>query len=140
RPTVVHLFTPHDQHLPLALDVLDGGAHLLVEKPLAATVAAAKELTTAAERASTRGIQTGLVLQNRYNRPNQRLHELIASGGLGEVQDRKSIRLNSSHVSISYAVFCFKKKFICVILLYIINFIEQKHGYPIIKDTISFTV
>src|SRR5699024_3963173 len=38
-----------------------------------------------AERASTRGIQTGLVLQNRYNRPNQRLHELIASGGLGEV-------------------------------------------------------
>src|SRR5699024_771399 len=85
RPTVVHLCTPHDQHLPLALDVLDGGAHLLVEKPLAATVAAAKELTTAAERASTRGIQTGLVLQNRYNRPNQRLHELIASGGLGEV-------------------------------------------------------
>src|SRR5699024_12016581 len=25
-------------------------------------------------------------------------------------QDRKSTRLNSSHVSISYAVFCFKKK------------------------------
>src|SRR5699024_7690127 len=33
----------------------------------------------------TRGIHTGLVLQNRYNRPNQRLHELIYSGGLGEV-------------------------------------------------------
>src|SRR5207249_8529253 len=27
-----------------------------------------------------------------------------------EAQDRKSTRLNSSHVSISYAVFCFKKK------------------------------
>src|SRR5699024_11548648 len=27
-----------------------------------------------------------------------------------EVQDRKSTRLNSSHVSISYAVFCLKKK------------------------------
>src|SRR5690606_41487662 len=26
------------------------------------------------------------------------------------VQDRKSTRLNSSHVKISYAVFCFKKK------------------------------
>src|SRR5438067_3959397 len=26
------------------------------------------------------------------------------------VQDRKSTRLNSSHVSISYAVFCLKKK------------------------------
>src|SRR5436305_6699913 len=29
---------------------------------------------------------------------------------LGDVQDRKSTRLNSSHVRISYAVFCLKKK------------------------------
>src|SRR5207249_10004995 len=29
---------------------------------------------------------------------------------LAEPQDRKSTRLNSSHVSISYAVFCLKKK------------------------------
>src|SRR5437868_8137974 len=29
---------------------------------------------------------------------------------LGEEGDRKSTRLNSSHVSISYAVFCLKKK------------------------------
>src|SRR5699024_12677099 len=28
----------------------------------------------------------------------------------GQVRDRKSTRLNSSHVSISYAVFCLKKK------------------------------
>src|SRR5207253_10597821 len=28
----------------------------------------------------------------------------------GEEQDRKSTRLNSSHVAISYAVFCLKKK------------------------------
>src|SRR5690349_22203523 len=28
-------------------------------------------------------------------------------------QDRKSTRLNSSHVEISYAVFCLKKKIIC---------------------------
>src|SRR5207249_10020090 len=30
-------------------------------------------------------------------------------------KDRKSTRLNSSHVSISYAVFCLKKKKICKI-------------------------
>src|SRR5437870_10640058 len=29
---------------------------------------------------------------------------------LGEYKDRKSTRLNSSHVAISYAVFCLKKK------------------------------
>src|SRR5437868_13643492 len=32
------------------------------------------------------------------------------SFGLGSFLDRKSTRLNSSHVSISYAVFCLKKK------------------------------
>src|SRR5438067_5024936 len=29
---------------------------------------------------------------------------------IGPAEDRKSTRLNSSHVSISYAVFCLKKK------------------------------
>src|SRR5688500_19820330 len=33
---------------------------------------------------------------------------VVASGGLW--QDRKSTRLNSSHLVISYAVFCLKKK------------------------------
>src|SRR5256885_11876618 len=31
-------------------------------------------------------------------------------GATGHVQDRKSTRLNSSHLVISYAVFCLKKK------------------------------
>src|SRR5437868_12446993 len=40
---------------------------------------------------------------------------VYSQGGLtkdnyGRDQDRKSTRLNSSHVSISYAVFCLKKK------------------------------
>src|SRR5438874_3021257 len=32
------------------------------------------------------------------------------SGAAGTERDRKSTRLNSSHVEISYAVFCLKKK------------------------------
>src|SRR4051812_49979769 len=35
--------------------------------------------------------------------------ERIAAGGI-DSSDRKSTRLNSSHMSISYAVFCLKKK------------------------------
>src|SRR5438067_4666518 len=45
------------------------------------------------------------------------LREELAHEGVGVadlavvgIQDRKSTRLNSSHVSISYAVFCLKKK------------------------------
>src|SRR6266496_5194609 len=35
---------------------------------------------------------------------------LIGPSGSGKSTDRKSTRLNSSHVEISYAVFCLKKK------------------------------
>src|SRR5699024_11471480 len=35
---------------------------------------------------------------------------MLFKSGLNFPEDRKSTRLNSSHVSISYAVFCLKKK------------------------------
>src|SRR5699024_12016165 len=36
--------------------------------------------------------------------------EIVSKATKKMIQDRKSTRLNSSHVSISYAVFCLKKK------------------------------
>src|SRR5438309_3024331 len=36
--------------------------------------------------------------------------QLYRASSWGNVRDRKSTRLNSSHSSISYAVFCLKKK------------------------------
>src|SRR3989442_7596316 len=37
-------------------------------------------------------------------------HPICVFGRRGSARDRKSTRLNSSHVRISYAVFCLKKK------------------------------
>src|SRR5438067_4377555 len=45
------------------------------------------------------------LLRQKYCRRKQHRH-----GNLLRREDRKSTRLNSSHVSISYAVFCLKKK------------------------------
>src|SRR5690625_5395769 len=42
--------------------------------------------------------------------PAQLDHQHPADHDRGGVQDRKSTRLNSSHVAISYAVFCLQKK------------------------------
>src|SRR5690348_17878596 len=39
-----------------------------------------------------------------------RLEQCLRERGVRLAQDRKSTRLNSSHPSISYAVFCLKKK------------------------------
>src|SRR5690606_41258021 len=38
------------------------------------------------------------------------VHVQVVDPGAGGGEDRKSTRLNSSHVKISYAVFCLKKK------------------------------
>src|SRR5256885_8792457 len=40
----------------------------------------------------------------------QETRSVAANGKSSEVGDRKSTRLNSSHLVISYAVFCLKKK------------------------------
>src|SRR5699024_11274379 len=55
----------------------------------------------------------GTVLDTWF--PQPKLTEASSTGGTtplsdAEARDRKSTRLNSSHVSISYAVFCLKKK------------------------------
>src|SRR5699024_12552290 len=46
----------------------------------------------------------------RGERPRSVARRSRAAGGETSALDRKSTRLNSSHVSISYAVFCLKKK------------------------------
>src|SRR5690349_23282422 len=38
------------------------------------------------------------------------LHQAFSNSIYERIEDRKSTRLNSSHVEISYAVFCLKKK------------------------------
>src|SRR5690606_41919393 len=46
----------------------------------------------------------------RAGRAGGRERERRRAGGLERRRDRKSTRLNSSHVKTSYAVFCLKKK------------------------------
>src|SRR5699024_11551207 len=55
------------------------------------------------------GLNTGEVVFNGH--PSEINKEVIQNiYGTDFDEDRKSTRLNSSHVSISYAVFCLKKK------------------------------
>ncbi len=82
RPDVAHVCTPHHQHVPVVLDLLDAGVHVLVEKPLAHTLVEAERLVEAAECTDTR---IGVCFQNRYNATSQAARELLDSGELGNV-------------------------------------------------------
>src|SRR5690554_969255 len=76
----------------------------ILEKPMAATARDCIALVQAAAR-HRRVLQVCHVL--RYSRLFSRIKDLLAQGSLG---DRKSTRLNSSHVRNSYTVFCMKIK------------------------------
>src|SRR5690242_21501185 len=68
----------------------------------------------AGDERSGRGVQRrgGTGLAGRADRPGRRGRRLGRGRptGVSAAGDRKSTRLNSSHMSISYAVFCLKKK------------------------------
>ena len=84
RPDVVHICTPHDRHVPIALDALERGVHVLLEKPVAHTVEEAERLVAAAKDHPT--LKVGVCLQNRYNLTSQALWEFLRSGELGAVR------------------------------------------------------
>lgn len=84
RPDVVHVCTPHDQHVPVALDCLEAGVNVLLEKPVAATVEEAERLIDAAGRHPE--LKVGVCLQNRYNAATRAARGLLGSGGLGAVR------------------------------------------------------
>src|SRR5690348_17812522 len=68
----------------------------------------------AAPECALEAVVLGEALQRDVDRALQlvggRVDDVCEDAALGCLTDRKSTRLNSSHPSISYAVFCLKKK------------------------------
>jgi predicted dehydrogenase len=83
--------TPPTTHHTIALEAMAAGKHVLVEKPLATSVAAARRLVDAASAA-------GLVLMVghtfEYNAAVWKLRDLVRSGELGHVYYVDTGRLN----------------------------------------------
>jgi UDP-N-acetyl-2-amino-2-deoxyglucuronate dehydrogenase len=84
HPDVVHICTPHHQHVPVAIDCIDAGVAVLLEKPVAHTVAEAERLIAAARRHPE--VKLGICLQNRYNTAARAARRLLTSGELGAVR------------------------------------------------------
>jgi UDP-N-acetyl-2-amino-2-deoxyglucuronate dehydrogenase len=82
RPDVVHVCTPHNQHVQPAVDALERGVNVISEKPLANTLAEGQRLADAAARSTAR---IGICFQNRYNATAQAMHAMLATGELGRV-------------------------------------------------------
>lgn len=83
KPDVVVIMTPHPYHAQIAIDSLQAGSHVLVEKPMAVQVSEADAMIETAERAQR---LIGVVFQHRFRPEIRAAHQLIQSGQIGQLQ------------------------------------------------------
>ncbi len=74
--------TPHPLHLPAVEACLDGGLHVLCEKPMAETVSSADRMLAAAKRS---GCVLGVMFQRRLDPVFAAAFDFVRAGGLGEL-------------------------------------------------------
>lgn len=77
---IVSVCLPHHLHKPVTLAAIAAGKAVLVEKPLALTVAECDEIIAAAEAA---GVTVGVQHNQLFHGPQVKARELIASGAIG---------------------------------------------------------
>jgi predicted dehydrogenase len=82
-PDLVTVSTPPGSHTPVALELLEAGCSVLVEKPPTTTLADLDQIA-AAEAASTGSAY--VVFQHRHGSGARRAHRLMTSGALGTPQ------------------------------------------------------
>lgn len=81
-PDIAVICTPHPFHAPIAEDCFAAGAHVLVEKPVAVTVAEADRMNAAAEQA---GRLLVVNFQQRFRPVIERVRALVDAGELGDL-------------------------------------------------------
>ena len=85
---VVHICTPHFLHKDQVVGCLEGGFHVLTEKPMAITLEDADIMIAAAERT---GRKLGVIFQNRYIEGIKEAKKVIDSGQLGKIIGARSL-------------------------------------------------
>src|SRR5436190_19284832 len=80
---LVDIVSPNNLHAGMAVAALEAGKHVLLEKPMATTLADAERLVAAAERS---GRYIGIGLELHVSKQWARVRELIAEGALGRLR------------------------------------------------------
>jgi predicted dehydrogenase len=83
---IIDVCAPGWMHAEIAIAALDAGKHVLLEKPLANTLAEAEAMTAAAQAARARGVQSMVGFNYRRVPALALARELIAEGRIGTVR------------------------------------------------------
>jgi predicted dehydrogenase len=87
----VAIATPVATHFPIATKALEAGKHVLLEKPLARTVAEGEALV---KMAAERGLSLMCDHTFCYGGPVRLIHDIVAAGDLGQILYFDSVRVN----------------------------------------------
>src|SRR5918997_5703148 len=90
---LIDICTPGDTHAEIALAALAAGKHVLCEKPLANSVAEAREMAAAAAQAETRGVRAMCGFNYRRVPAVALMRDLIATGRLGTIRHVRAVYL-----------------------------------------------
>jgi predicted dehydrogenase len=77
--------TPHYDHTPVAIEALEQGLHVLVEKPLAVHKADCEKMLAAHEKQRSNGVVFAEMFNQRTDPKYKKLKALIDGGELGEL-------------------------------------------------------
>ncbi|MEM7817926.1 MAG: Gfo/Idh/MocA family oxidoreductase [Candidatus Aenigmatarchaeota archaeon] len=91
---IVSIAVPTSLHEKIAVDVLNKGIHVLIEKPISYDLRSAKKILKTAEKNKTM-LMVGHV--ERFNPVIRKLKELIKKGKFGEIVSIESKRLSIYH-------------------------------------------
>ncbi|MFJ6453833.1 Gfo/Idh/MocA family protein [Paenarthrobacter sp. NPDC091669] len=80
---VVYVATPHTLHYELALEAIQAGKHVLIEKPVAMSAGETRSITAAGRAA---GVLVMEAMWTRYLPQTDIVRQLLADGAIGEVQ------------------------------------------------------
>ncbi len=79
---IVNICAPSGLHARMAIDAMNAGKHVLVEKPMAMSLKEAAAMIAAAEK---NGVKLGVVHQNRFNKAIVKLRRALEEGRFGKL-------------------------------------------------------
>lgn len=81
-PHAVHILTPPDTHASLAITAMEGGCHVLVEKPMALSVAEVDSMITVGHRNE---VQLCIMHNHLFDPPIMKAREMLREGTIGDL-------------------------------------------------------
>jgi len=79
---LIAIATESGKHAAIALDCIEKGIHVIIEKPIALSLEDADAIIAAAER---KGVQVSACHQNRFNKSIQKIREAVEAGRFGKL-------------------------------------------------------